>query len=266
MKSSYLFLTHSNLNQPDVWKRFFSGHEGEYSIFCHPQAPELVTDPLLRDRIVSNVVPTQPGTVSVITATLNLIRDAYADPENAYFILASESCIPIYSFSVVQNAIRQAGGRIFRHYRDDSNEAPRRWASLPKPRLVKYREFRKQSQWMIFDRTLAALFLEHDITPLFERVYASDEHYFINLLVSLGFPLNEIPSRPSTFVNWKEREFVRTILSHPGIGENVPWVKSRPKTYTELSLEDVAAARSTGALLMRKIAPECDCSALEQSP
>jgi hypothetical protein len=262
MKTAYLFLTRTNHNQPDVWSRFFSGHDGEYSLYCHPQSPESVTQPFLRDHIVSPIIPTLPGQASVVAATLVLLREAYADPANTFFVLVSESCVPIYTFPRIREAIAEAGGPILDHWVDKSTEAARRWASLAKPRIVSFHDFRKQSQWMILDRNAVGVCLQEDFVDQFNIMYAPDEHYFVNVLLRLGYPLDEIPRRPSTYVNWDERMVEQIIYTHPMYGTNIPFRQTRPKIYTALTRHDVEKARDTGALFMRKIAAECDCSFL----
>src|SRR5215469_6735845 len=101
MKLAFCFLTRGDLLQEKTWQAFFARASCQnYNLYCHPKEPALVTGPVLRNRIIKNLVPTQYLHVSIVKAILNLFIEAYRDDlKNEYFLLISESTIPIVPFS-----------------------------------------------------------------------------------------------------------------------------------------------------------------------
>lgn len=69
-----------------------------------------MASPILKDRIINDRVVTQHGHVSIVKATLNLFSQAYVDDDdNQYFVLLSESTIPIVSFDRFNKSIERRG-------------------------------------------------------------------------------------------------------------------------------------------------------------
>lgn len=95
-KIAFLFLTIDNVNFPNIWKNYFKGHEGLYSIYCHPKYPEKVTIPWMKNNIIPELVETGWG--FIVAAYYNLLKYAYNDKDNIKFITISESCIPLVPF------------------------------------------------------------------------------------------------------------------------------------------------------------------------
>lgn len=191
MKLAFLFLTRDNHNQGELWKTFFAGLPREcYSIFCHPKFPDRVTQPFLRDNIIPEIIGTEHAHISLVRATLLLLSHACRDPRNDHFVLLSDSCIPLFGFDHIQRMFSRSSKSLISYesgLRDE--DTVRRWRQLRDPSFVASDRFAKQHQWMALRRDLAEMILEHDSTEVFEKMYAPDEHYFINLLVKLNLPL-----------------------------------------------------------------------------
>jgi hypothetical protein len=115
---------------------------------------------------------------------------------------------------------------------------------------------------MALRRDVAEVILQHDLTDVFEKMYAPDEHYFINLLIRLNLPLeNLVANRLMTFVNWQDCES-ETVITRTRDGNSYILKRFRPKIYQQLSETDIGTARETGCLFFRKISPTCDVSRL----
>ena len=67
---------------------------------------EQVTTGLFRNRTVAGRRPREYLHVSVVEAELCLLRAAMDDDRNQFFLLHSESCIPLCTFSQACGAIR----------------------------------------------------------------------------------------------------------------------------------------------------------------
>src|SRR5262249_9917358 len=156
------------------------------------------------------------------------------DAENQYFILLSESTIPIVPFAAICSELARCESRSLipfsvpppgtEHHARLQTIANN--ASLPTA-------FYLHDPWSVLhDRHVAAL-LERSALAQFARVLAAAEPYIMNVLVDVkGVPLEQIDSRRTTFVNWREPEV--KISPHPEIGGAIAQTV-HPKTYHSLS-------------------------------
>jgi hypothetical protein len=264
MRLAFLFLTSSNHNQGALWETFFGNvPEDRYSLACHPKFADQVTQPFLRDNIIPKRTFTEHGNIGIVRATLLLLRYAFKDPRNECFILLSDSCIPLYGFGQVYQLLDKAGKSFISYQTGKGKEdIATRWGQLKDPGFLELERFAKQDQWMVLRRDLVQCVLQHDYTSVFERMYAPDEHYFINLLLKFYPSLDErIVNRAVTYVNWKEFE-TETVTKHNAEWGTYQLRRIRPKTYHQLQTTDIVAARSKGCFFFRKISPSCDCSRL----
>jgi hypothetical protein len=264
MKLAFLFLTKDNHSQGELWESFFSNlPQSLYSIYCHPKFPDQVSQPFLRNNIISRTMETKHADISLVRATLLLLAAACQDPQNDCFILLSDSCIPLYGFNQIHGVLSRSGKSFISYQFGVKNEEMTdRWRHIADPSFVAFDRFAIQHQWMALNRRLADIILQNDFTEQFENVYAADEHYIINLLVKLNLPLDEmVVNQRITFVNWQDFEEVRLKKQNPDGSEYI-FRHFRPKTYEQLSTIDVVKARKFGCLFLRKVGPACDVTAL----
>ena len=80
LKISFMFLTKGDHQHPQLWQRFLASHEGHYTIVSHVKNPEELTHDLLKGTVVPEHIPTAWGTISLVRATLVLLRHAFRDP------------------------------------------------------------------------------------------------------------------------------------------------------------------------------------------
>jgi len=260
MKIAFCFLTRADLLQPAVWESFFDRVAREtYNVYCHPKEPAGIVSSTLRGRVIDSRVATRHGDVSIVEATLALLSAAFRDDaDNEYFILLSESTIPIRPFRFVHEQLVRCEQRSVIRY------------GIPPPHTEHYKRlltienwdlfstaFYYHEQWVILHRRHLGLLLDQPCLDLFAKAFAPDEHYFMNVLVHVkGVPLSQIINRRATFTNWTEKKIRRQ--TDPATGQ-VMAQTVHPKTYSTLSAADIAQARKEKCLFFRKVSELCDC-------
>jgi len=100
-KIAFLFLTIGDINQPGVWTEYFKNKDHKVSVYVHSKFPEQITTPWLKDRVITNTVPTGWGFIT--EAYHNLFEEAFKDEDNVKFVTISESCIPLKKFDDFYN-------------------------------------------------------------------------------------------------------------------------------------------------------------------
>jgi hypothetical protein len=100
-KIAFLFLTITDINFPKIWNSYFKGHKDKYSIYIHPKFPDKST--WQKKHIIKNLRETAWG--FIVSAYIELFKEAFKDPDNYKFITISESCVPIQSFDNFYNDV-----------------------------------------------------------------------------------------------------------------------------------------------------------------
>jgi hypothetical protein len=243
-KIAFCFLTIDNINKIDVWEDFFRGHEDKYSLYIHPKNPEKV-DKKYKSNIIGNLIETKWGEISLVRATMNLFKAAFADPDNKLCVLVSDSCIPLNNFDYIYNElmINNDGDNIISLRNDTPQGYKIRHNSLKmkNPNFIKFINFKKSSQWCAINRKSIDFLLTYDYTDLFSLMFAPDEHYFINIFDKFNIPYKIMNI---TYDNWKEPS------------DDKEKYKAFPKIYTNINDTDIIKARQTGALFFRKVVKE----------
>ena len=267
MKLALMFLTCDNHNQESIWNHFLEATSPKnYSVYCHPKFPNQVTQKFLKLNIIPENIKTNHADISLVKATILLLKYAYQDPENKYFILLSESCVPLYPFQDIFDFLNAHNKSYIYYHSGSLNEEDRqRWKKLEDRNFVSLEKFLKQHQWMILNRELVKIILQHNYVNIFSQLYAPDEHYFINLLNKINPSLmDKVINQMTTFVNWKDYE-VDTGIRYCHNGKAYQYRKIRPKTYNYISTQNVLDAKAQGCLFFRKVSSDCDCSLIEAS-
>lgn len=228
------------LHQSEVWRSYFSHPSARHhgAVYVHSKHP--VTDPFLLEfaTILENpIVNTSWGHISIVEATLHLLRSALEDLSNMYFMLLSESCIPIVDFECLWTFLKEQtvprsifnGGKcpwdFYYRYHDVS--------PLPDGSpYIGWDRFMVQSQWMLLCRDDAQLLDEtRNDTQYFRHMPIPDEHYFINVLHRNG---RAFDYRPLVYMEWRSGQ-------------------KHPNTFSTITPDLVRTAVSTGAFFLRKV-------------
>lgn len=205
-KIAFMFLSKGPLPLAPLWERFFKGHESRFSIYIHslPSYNEEFppTSVFYKRHIPSQVA--EWGKMSMCDAERRLLANALLDISNEWFILVSESCIPLYKFSFIYQYITRSRYSFMGAFDDTGPYGRGRYNENMAPE-VNITEWRKGSQWFEVNRRLAINIVEDTIFyPKFESFCKPhcyvDEHYFPTMLTIQAPRL--LANRSLTWVDW----------------------------------------------------------------
>lgn len=205
-KIAFMFLTKGPLPLAPLWERFFKGHKSFYSIYIHSlpsYEPRFPSSSVFYGRQIPSKIA-EWGRMSMCDAERRLLANALLDISNEYFILVSESCIPIYNFTVTYRYITRSKYSFMGAFDDPGPYGRGRYNTNMLPE-VNVSQWRKGSQWFEVNRKLATVIIS-DVTfyPKFLEFCRPacyvDEHYFPTLL-TIRAP-NLLANRSLTWVDW----------------------------------------------------------------
>jgi hypothetical protein len=239
----FLFLTRGDVNQPAVWREYLASAGNRARVYAHSKHPEtLPPDSILIDRQISTRVPTAWGCISLVEATLAMIREALQDSQITHFVLVSESCVPVQPFSALSRSLRlDARSRMYMMSQDSVRrngniDKARRFNAL---REITSEHYWFQDQWMCLNREDAVITSDRNWLPHFQHVWAPDECYFSTVLSAVGKPPGlGILNRALTWTKW-----------HGG---------SHPRTFDQVLPRLAAEIGDSGCFFARKFGPASD--------
>lgn len=264
-KIAFMFLTKGPLPLAPLWERFFKGHEGLYSIYIHSHPsfhahfhPWSVFN---RRQIPSQV--SEWGRMSMCDAEKRLLANALLDISNERFILLSESCIPLYNFSLIYHYIMKSGYSFMGAF-DDPGPYGRGRYNLNMAPEVNISQWRKGSQWFEINRKLAINIVEDATYHLKFETFCRpacyvDEHYFPTMLTIEAGHL--LANRSITWVDWSRGGAHPATFGRSDITEEFlrRISKNHRCTYNKRN-------SSTCFLFARKFAPSALHPLLELAP
>ncbi|KAK9715587.1 hypothetical protein RND81_06G174900 [Saponaria officinalis] len=210
-KIAFMFLTTGALPFEMLWDRFFSGHEGKFSIYVHASKSRTVHQS--RYFVNSNIPSDEVvwGQVSMIDAERRLLGNALKDPHNHHFVLLSDSCVPLHKFEYVYNYLMYSNLSYIDSFVDPGPHGNERFSTHMLPEIKK-ENFRKGAQWFTMKRQHALVLISDSLyyskfknfcKPGFEgRNCYSDEHY-IPTLFNMIDPVG-VANWSVTHVDWSE--------------------------------------------------------------
>lgn len=220
MKIAFCFLTCKNLNNPVLWKHFFTNNE-KFNIYIHNK--EEINDEY-GIYSIPNKIDTKWGDISLVKATMILFEEAFKNKENEYFLLLSESCIPLHNFNFIYDKIINKNGSIINIFESKD----------------------KNHQWILLKRDLLEWFINNKCFDDYKDFKTPDEFYFIDLInknnLRNKFKIYDIPL---TFVNWKD------LSSNPKY-------RISPKTYDNLNNKEYNNIVANKYLFARKFSDICN--------
>ncbi len=238
-KLAFLFLTKGNHSCEVAWNLFFKNVDvSKYSLYNHPKSQP--TQPFLKNNIIHHTTPTQWGDISLVKATLLLLQAAYTDTKNSYFILVSDSCIPVVDFQTLYYKLH-SNNKSYLYYRHIGNRLDRyqKLSAVVRNKLA-FHHFYSQHQWMILYRPHVKLAIDNNLISDFRWVHACDEHYFVSLFYLLGVLKREFINQKTTYCDWSD-----VTAMHP-------------KTYTTITKAIINTAHRHQTFFIRKIANNCN--------
>ncbi|XP_050245965.1 glycosyltransferase BC10-like [Quercus robur] len=236
-KIAFLFLVRKDLPLDFLWGAFFkNGDAANLSIYIHSE-PRFVFDETTTSsaffygRQLTNSIQVVWGESSMIMAERLLLEKALEDPANQRFILLSDSCIPLYDFSYIYNAVMSSPKSFvdsFININEDRYD-PKMSPAIPEEK------WRKGSQWIALVRRHAEIVVGDDIiftvfrefckrwppTDLTKRrqILEFGFRFMFPWLTSLQNPHNCIP----------DEHYVPTLLAMSGLEDEL---ERRSLTYT----------------------------------
>lgn len=203
---AFLFLTRAEPNHPRLWEEYLTQANGRARVYAHVKEREsLPDDSLLHGHLIDAHLDTGWGHVSLVRATIALLKAGLADPECSHFLLVSESCVPVRPFADLAAGLRLD---------PRSRIRVKPWGEVRKENILKAQRvenlpgIRKelahfQDQWMCLGREDAVLVTEEDWTPSFEQAFAPDECYFATVMAVRGHPPRQsVVNRAITWAHW----------------------------------------------------------------
>mmetsp|Transcript_38881 Transcript_38881/g.122521 ORF Transcript_38881/g.122521 Transcript_38881/m.122521 type:complete len:274 (+) Transcript_38881:284-1105(+) len=108
-----LFLTYGEVNNPEAWAQWLRKEEADkFSVYVHAKEANKVQHDLFRRNLVK-AVDTAWGRVSLVRAHLVMLREALKESKNEWFVLLSNSCLPMVSFETLFDYLNAHKGKSF---------------------------------------------------------------------------------------------------------------------------------------------------------
>ncbi|XP_042022875.1 glycosyltransferase BC10-like [Salvia splendens] len=205
-KVAFMFLTRGPVVLAPLWELFFKGSRGLFSIYVHSNPSFNGSEPegsvFHGRRIASKEV--EWGNVDMIEAERRLLANALLDFSNQYFVLLSESCIPLYNFSTIYSYLLNSTHNFVESYDLEGPVGRGRYHRDMGPTIT-LNDWRKGSQWFQMDRSLAIeVVSDKTYFPIFQYYCSgscyADEHY-LPTFVNMKFGERNA-NRTLTWVDW----------------------------------------------------------------
>ncbi|KAK9122942.1 hypothetical protein Sjap_012544 [Stephania japonica] len=278
-KIAFLFLTNTDLVHAPLWNRFFHSHDPFFNIYVHADPSAQITPPpgVFQGRFIS-AKTTRRASPSLISATRRLLATAIIDdPDNAFFALLSQHCVPLHSFDYVYNTLfvvrptnkhststsrkvklkgYGGGEKRYKSFIEILDKEPVLWdrynargknVMVPE---VKFEEFRVGSQFFVLTRKHALMVIKDrklwrkfKLPCLNKESCYPEEHYFPTLL-SMEDP------KGCT-------QFTLTRVNWTGSIDGHPHTYSPPEVSPELIYRLRVSNSSYSYLFARKFSPDC---------
>jgi hypothetical protein len=205
-KIAFLFLTIDNLKHSSTWAEYFNGvDKKKYNVYVHSKYPDKVSDDILKENIIDDLVGTKHG--FLVEAMVKLMDAGLKDKDNKFFVFASDSCVPIKQFDMMYDEVFKIGksivGKMFlkRYDKGDGKKSGRYGNAAKKVKkneVIPKKCYSKFSQWSILIRGDVEKVVGSPYLKFFYAMDAGDEFY----LSILKCPTFDYSDLPATYVDW----------------------------------------------------------------
>lgn len=256
----FMFLVVDRLKSDAWWREWFAradatGHKDHYSIVYHRgsafgKGADAIQDDLLAERGVAVWPATKTGWArnGLVRATLLLQRFALEEPQNQWFVLLSDTCMPLYSFHDLFQILKRQKESRFRDFGMTLDIAMQRniWQAGV---CTNERFSHKADQWAMWVRTDVEWFVrENHLLRLKPLTAFVDEQYFINMMDEHGRPYQ---NAATTYTRWYKLSGLDIDLRKKE--EGLKKFVSSPHTFDKVDMRRIRRARRTGCWFMRKV-------------
>jgi len=217
VKLALLFLTRENVNHPQIWDEWIAQDSGRIKVFSHVKNPDQLKGDFLKGTQIDAHFETEWGEVSLVKASLALLKEALKDDSITHFALVSESCVPVQPLKrIILRLTHDPRSRFgFRDWQKASAASKHRALKAPS---VPQDCWRFHQQWWLLDRPTAVFATRRDYTSQFRAMFAPDEGYFGTTLSMEGYPVDDLVNDLNiTWTEWVED--IGSPLSHSKISK-----------------------------------------------
>lgn len=199
-KIAFLFLTIGDINQPNVWTKYFKDNYHKVSIYTHAKVPDKIVTPWLKNSVISAHVDTAWGKIT--NAYYHLFKEAVKDPNNVKFVTISESCIPLKRFDLFYEMMTEDIRTSYVKFMEPSNY-DRKSRIETQPGYKNYEPFIKHYARMCLSLYHVTKLLEKPF-DFFNEMHVGDE-FFLTLL-HLNPNVDFVKDFEITYDKWENEE------------------------------------------------------------
>lgn len=217
-KVAFLFMSRGAMPLEDIWHEFFRwrANTSHYNIYNHVhRGYTFPASSFFSGKELSNESrePTDGsstkhlwGNMGQVRAIRSLVKEALKDPLNEWFTLMSESCIPLYNFNVMRNALLKFDKSIINacpHMGIKEMEGDTRWRPGLDEVGFKLEHWRKSATWFALKRSHAQVFVDDlSVDRGWEKVPCCDEHFLPSILAMHHLDNETTCTDGFTHVHW----------------------------------------------------------------
>ena len=214
-KIAFCFLLYDTVKHAKLWENFFTqDDDSTHSIYSHVKQVTDKTPSWIEDNKI-RTIKTEWCNENLVNAWINMLKAAYKDKNNKYFVLLSGDCIPLFEYWTTYKKITSSSkSRMNLDYNTGSYE---------ETGLV------YADQWVVLNRKCAKLLIdlrETDKGKAYKKymksvidVYCPDEIYPINWFIhNFGKPSSQefkknIRKIVTTYTKWSDDKTSPDVLS-----------------------------------------------------
>ena len=192
MKITFCFLVVDKVKNTLLWQDFFSKNTCEYEIIIHSKNKNnnYKDYSVFKDKIIKKTAYTKWG--HLMNAQQKMWKSV--DQNSDYYVLLSESCIPLNSFGILHNYLNSCNNKSLLFYNDI-------WW---KQKDTTTFNWKGAHQWIIFNnRHLKLLSDKNLLKQIHKKVeHADDESFPATALSFMNKLESECIHKKTTFVDW----------------------------------------------------------------
>ena len=181
-KLGFAFLTVGDLYNSDLWLNWLDYNKTYVSV--HAKLPSSLKSKFLKQRLCPELTETKWGAFGLVEASYLMFKDLFQYQDVKKVVLVSDSCLPAKKFNVVYSRLLSNNQSYF-FYKPLPKWKEQRCHSI----IPHFPSLYNQSQWCVLTREAFDI-IDKDFNyykTLFKKVYCSDEHFFINILIFFEF-------------------------------------------------------------------------------
>lgn len=208
---AFLFLTRGSIPFEPLWRRFFAGHEGKYSLYVHSTDATHTYGPdsLFHNRTIPSKAINKV-TISLPEAIRRLFAYALLDSStpNVWFHLLCDSSIPIRSFPFTYSYITNSNYSFVEAFHPTSKWWTANWNTTGEMAIPDHL-MRKGEAWITVHRRHAGMIVgDHYIFPKFKHhwyQWGIHSEVYVPTLLTVADPTG-VANRSLMYVNWLDSE------------------------------------------------------------